>query len=271
MTWGRFWHRQLGLPFRLAYQRIGHSKPTVVLIHGIASDGSFWKPLIAELKADYTVIVPDLLGHGGSPTPDYIAYSTADQAKAVAALLRQLRIRQAIVVGHSMGALVAARLATEHPSLVRRLVLYEPPLFADVPEFKTHSRRRKFYFQIFEKIAENPQGTLTITRVVARIARNWTKFLQSEQTWLPIERSLRNTIMNQTAYEELRNIAIATDIVHGRLDMVVTRSGLKRMLGRNKNISFYKTTDNHGLSRASARYLRRLIASAPDSRDTSKA
>lgn len=232
-----------------------------MLLHGIASNGSFWRPLVSLLPPDrFTVIVPDLLGHGDSPKPDYIQYTTGDQARAVIRLLKRLHIRQCILVGHSMGSLVASRVGTLVPDRIARLLLYEPPLLADVPAFKTHARRRKFYLGIYERLATNPPGLLTLTRVVATISRNWTKFLASEQAWLPIERSLRNTIIKQTSFEELKDIAIQTDIVHGRLDVAVPRAGLRKMLAHNPNVKFYRTTDNHGLSGTSARYLARLIA-----------
>ncbi|MBC7581766.1 alpha/beta hydrolase [Aeromicrobium sp.] len=256
-----FWHGRLRRPFRLSFQRFGHGSKALVLLHGIASDCTFWQPLVKVLSEDeFTIFVPDLLGHGDSPKPDYIEYTTTDQAKAVVQMLRKQGIHECILVGHSMGSLVATRVATTLPQRVARLLLYEPPLFAAIPEFKTRSRRQKFYVDMYERIAKNPAGLLTVTRVVATISRNWTKFLVSEQAWLPIERSLRNTIINQTSIEELKDIAIQTDIVHGRLDAVVPRSGLRKSLKHNQNIKFYKTTDNHGISPRSARYLAGLIA-----------
>lgn len=263
----RFWYGRLKQPFKLHFQRFGRGRQVVILLHGIASDGNFWKPLIGLLpEAEYTIIVPDLLGHGDSPKPDFIQYTTGDQARAVVRLMNKLRVRRATIVGHSMGSLVASRVGTIAPGRVARLLLYEPPLFAAVPEFKTAARRRSFYAGIYEKIAQNPPSLLSMTRVVATISRNWTKFLVSEQAWLPIERSLRNTIIKQTSFEELKNIAIQTDIIHGRLDVAVPRTGLKKALQHNPNIRFYRTTDNHGLSGTSARYLARLIAPRPEIR-----
>lgn len=257
----RFWHGRLRRPFSLQFRRFGQGPQVVVLLHGIASDGGFWNPLVRLLPMkEFTVIVPDLLGHGQSPKPQFIDYTTADQASAVIQLMKQLRIRSCVLLGHSMGSLVATRVAATEPRRIKRLLLYEPPLFAAVPEFKTHSRRAKFYLNLYERIAKNPAGALTMTKVIATISRNWIKFLSSEQTWLPIERSLRNTIIQQTSFEELKDIAIQTDIVHGRLDVAVPRAGLQKSLQHNPNISFYRTTDNHGLSPRSARYLARLVA-----------
>ncbi|HET6925079.1 MAG TPA: alpha/beta hydrolase [Candidatus Saccharimonadales bacterium] len=259
--WAQFWHDRLKRPFKLHYEVYGNGPVTVLLLHGIASSGSFWQPLIDELDhSRFTLIVPDLLGHGASPRPPYLTYSTADQAVSVLALLKRLKVRHCLVVGHSMGCLVASRLTAMAPARVERLLLYEPPLFADLPEFKSHARRRKFYLDLYARIAANPAGRLTMTRLVARISKKWTAFLASDQTWLPIERSLRNAIIAQESFEELKDIAVQTDIVHGRLDVIVPKAQLKDMLSSNPNISFFRTTDRHGLSRRSARYLARLIS-----------
>ena len=258
----RTWHQRLHQPFRLAYTTFGRGTQPILLLHGLACDRTFWNPLIAQLDPEqYTVIVPDLLGHGQSPSPGYINYSSADQAQAVAALCGQLGVDKCVVVGHSMGCLVATRLATQQPSLVERLLLYEPPLFADVPEFRTHQRRRAFYFGIYERIAQIPPGGVLMTRMLSRVAKKWARHLANEQTWLPIERSLRNSIMQPHGFEELRDTTVLTDIVHGRFDVVVPRSGLKKMLAHNKNIRFYRTTDRHGMSKLSARHLAKIIAS----------
>ncbi|MCA9325896.1 alpha/beta hydrolase [Candidatus Saccharibacteria bacterium] len=256
----QIWHKNLKQPFRLVYTSYpGHKEP-VVLLHGIASNKEFWQPLATLLSQQgHIVIVPDLLGHGGSPTPDYIRYSTGDQARSVVALLNKLNIKRYALVGHSMGALVASRVAAMRPEKVAKLVLFEPPLFADIPEFRSYQKRRQFYFDIYERIAQNPKRGLSMTKLVAKVSDNWTKYLVSDQAWLPIERSLRNTIMSQTSYEELSDTAIETDIVHGRFDVAVSSVGLKKMLAHNPNIRFHKTTERHNISKLSATFLANLI------------
>jgi pimeloyl-ACP methyl ester carboxylesterase len=264
-------HQTLGIPFRLSYKTYGGQGRDVVLLHGIASDGLFWLPLVQKLEAtsDYRIIVPDLLGHGASPTPQYINYSVEDQTNALQHLLRRLQVNEAILVGHSMGCLVASRFAHQHQNRTSQLLLYEPPLFTDVPGFETAGKRRNFYKRLYERIAENPSGKVTTTRVVAGVSKNWQQYLKTDQTWLPIQRSLRNTILQQRSYEELKDITIRTDIVHGRLDLVVPPIRLRRRLASNNNINFYRTTDRHRLSHASARTLVRIIT-ADNNHSTSK-
>jgi pimeloyl-ACP methyl ester carboxylesterase len=169
-----------------------------------------------------------------------------------------------------MGSLVSVHIAAIRPKMVQKLVLYEPPIFADLTDFPRHLRRRDFYFKIFERLAANPSGGITLAKALGRLTANWGAFLKSEETWLPIERGLRNSIMQQSVYKELHDISVPTAIVHGRLDLVVTRTELKDMYKDNTNISFYMTTANHGLNLISARFLARMIAPELKERDTKK-
>src|SRR5207237_889850 len=107
----KFWHQHLRQPFRLSYEHHvsrGAKPKHVLLLHGIASDHTFWEPLIERLQQEgCEIIAPDLLGHGASPKPEFIQYSTEDQARAVIALLRRKRFHDLMIIGHSMGCLVA--------------------------------------------------------------------------------------------------------------------------------------------------------------------
>lgn len=268
----RFWHRTLKRPYLLAASAHVGKGETVVLLHGITANKELWAPLFTELKAaGKTIISLDLLGHGDSPRPTWIRYDVDDQTNAVQFTLRRLKVRGPItIVGHSMGCIIATHIAYKRPSHVSRLVLYEPPIFADLADYPKHSKKRNFYFKVFERIAANPGGAITLTKVLARLVANWAEFLESEATWLPIERSLRNCIMGQAVYRELHAISVPTAIVHGRFDMIVTRTDLEKMYANNPNVTFYMTIANHGLNQVSARFLGRIIAPELKARDTKR-
>jgi pimeloyl-ACP methyl ester carboxylesterase len=268
----RFWHQGLGRPLVLSTTIWKGQGETVVLLHGIASSKDIWDPLLAQLRpTDKNIVAMDLLGYGKSPKPDWSKYSTQEQATAVLATLKKRHIRGRItIVGHSMGALVAVHIATVRPRLVKRLILYEPPIFADLEDYPAHLKRRNLYFRIFERLAANPSGGMTLAKALGRLTYNWGSFLKSEESWLPIERGLRNSIMQQSVYRELHDIGVPTAIVHGRLDIVVTRAELKKMYKDNSNIMFYMTTANHGMNNVSARFLARMIAPELKQDDTKK-
>ncbi len=102
--------------------RGGGSGPVVVLIHGMAGSSETWEPVLPELTRDYTVIAPDLPGHGDSDKPRG-DYSLGAHAGAIKDLLIALGHERATIVGQSFGGGVAMQLAYQHPERCERLVL----------------------------------------------------------------------------------------------------------------------------------------------------
>lgn len=107
--------------YKRAFRRMG-SGPALLLIHGIGDRSDTWLPLIPILARDYTVIAPDLLGHGQSDKPR-ADYSVAGYANAMRDLLSVLDIERATVVGHSLGGGVAMQFAYQYPERCERMVL----------------------------------------------------------------------------------------------------------------------------------------------------
>ena len=106
---------------RRAYVRMG-SGPVVLLLHGLACDHTTWNPVMESLARHYTVIAPDLLGHGGSDKPR-ADYSVGGYANGMRDLLTVLGIDSATVVGHSFGGGVAMQFGYQYPERTERLVL----------------------------------------------------------------------------------------------------------------------------------------------------
>jgi len=107
--------------YRRAYRMMG-SGPALLLLHGIGDSSASWVPLMPALAERYTVVAPDLLGHGESDKPR-ADYSVAAYANGMRDLLDVVGIEQATVVGHSLGGGVAAQLAYQYPERCERLVL----------------------------------------------------------------------------------------------------------------------------------------------------
>jgi N-formylmaleamate deformylase len=98
----------------------------IVLLHGIADRWERWMPVIDSLAHSHRLLMPDLRGHARSAKP-VSGYSLSDYASDVASLLDDIEAAPAVVIGHSLGAAVAAMLAGERPDLIRGLVLEDPP------------------------------------------------------------------------------------------------------------------------------------------------
>ena len=95
--------------------------PPVVLLPGTGATADDWDVIAAQLSADRPVFAADLRGHGQSDWPG--TYTISLMASDVAGLLPMLPATQVDLVGHSLGGLVACRVAASAPALVRRLVL----------------------------------------------------------------------------------------------------------------------------------------------------
>jgi pimeloyl-ACP methyl ester carboxylesterase len=107
--------------YRRAF-RVAGSGPALLLIHGVGANSATWGPVHAKLAQRFTVIAPDLLGHGESDKPR-ADYSLAAFANGMRDLLAALGIDHVTVVGHSFGGGVAMQFAYQYPQLVERIVL----------------------------------------------------------------------------------------------------------------------------------------------------
>ncbi|OBI37257.1 alpha/beta fold hydrolase [Mycobacterium sp. E2238] len=107
--------------YRRAF-RIAGSGPALLLIHGVGDKSTAWEPVHAKLARRFTVIAPDLLGHGESDKPR-ADYSLAAFANGMRDLLAALDIDRVTLVGHSFGGGVAMQFAYQYPQLVERIVL----------------------------------------------------------------------------------------------------------------------------------------------------
>ncbi len=111
---------------RIAYRISGADpaggRPVLLLVHGMAGSSATWRAVMPLLAQRYTVVAPDLPGHGESDKPRQ-DYSLGAHANTLRDLLVALGIDQATVVGQSLGGGVAMQLAYQHPRCCERLIL----------------------------------------------------------------------------------------------------------------------------------------------------
>jgi pimeloyl-ACP methyl ester carboxylesterase len=113
---------------RLFSTEEGDGRP-VLLIHGWSCDGSDWAWLQSDLARDHRTIAIDNRGHGRSSLSE--TYSPAAFAADAAEVIEQLGLGPTLVIGHSMGTIIASALAIDRPELVSGLVLIDPVYGAD--------------------------------------------------------------------------------------------------------------------------------------------
>jgi pimeloyl-ACP methyl ester carboxylesterase len=110
---------------RVHYLRTGGAKPPVVLLHGLMGNGACWTPLARALEREFDVVMPDARGHGDSSTPHH-GYQYDDLASDVVGLIHGLALSRPILLGHSMGGMTAAVVASRGAGILRGLVLVDP-------------------------------------------------------------------------------------------------------------------------------------------------
>ncbi|KAJ5537687.1 hypothetical protein N7494_007166 [Penicillium frequentans] len=113
----------------LFYQRLGaQNGPPVFFIHGLGGSTSYFYPLVQKLQSTHSLHLLDLEGHGLSPTSALSTVSIASFAEDCYKIFQVAKVHEpAIVIAHSMGSLVALKLALNHPEAVSKLILMGPP------------------------------------------------------------------------------------------------------------------------------------------------
>lgn len=204
------------------------SGPTVVLLHGILGSSAYWQR-VAELLPDHDVIALDLLGFGRSPRPARSSYDGASHADAVVAALESLDVHGPVTLaGHSMGALIALRLAAERPDLVGRLVLIAMPVFEDPGTARaaiahTAARRLMLYGPVSRLFCGvwcrglNPLSRRVAPIYLRRVPRAVAQ-ATVDHSWWSYSRSLANVVERQQVAADLRRRTCPTIVVYGDED-----------------------------------------------------
>jgi pimeloyl-ACP methyl ester carboxylesterase len=112
----------------------------LVFLHGFLENKTMWNVYVTELSKRNRIITIDLLGHGRTESLGYIQ-TMEENADVVHEVLSKLRIRKAILVGHSMGGYVALAFAELYPENMKGLVLLNSTSKEDSPERKKNRDR----------------------------------------------------------------------------------------------------------------------------------
>lgn len=204
-----------------------------MLLHGIASSSVTFANVIPLITARHRAVSVDLLGFGESPAPEDANYTIEEHVAALDRTLRRARLRRFVLVGHSMGALIAARYAATHPRQVRRLVLVSPPVYLSPAQLSGQLNRTAMglYLSLYEFLRANKQFTILAAAGIARLSPIKGLLDVSERNWRAFTLSLENAIESQSTVSDVVAVRAPIQLVYGTLDPFLHPAGLRILEG----------------------------------------
>jgi len=222
--WQLIWHKQLRRPYRLHIIDHGTNGPTVILLHGIAASSANWSHMLEELQPKYHCITIDLLGFGDSPKPQWGDYTLDDHMRAIRYTIRKLHLRsEYILVGHSLGSLLATHYARLWSHRIQRLLLLSPPIYSPLDAIgSTVARKRTALFlKLYKFVRTHPRMTPQNFKRLGRLLPLPTSIVVHPETWIPFMRTLEHCIEQQVIHDDLAQLHVPTTIFYGLLDQLL--------------------------------------------------
>lgn len=143
---------------KMAYMDVKPQKAnrkTVLLLHGKNFNGAYWERTAKDLsEKGFRVIIPDQIGFGKSSKPHSYQFSFSQLAENTKGILDELGIDKIIVLGHSMGGMVAARFTLLYPEKVQKLILENPIGLEDYKTFAAYQNIDQAYQSELKNTAE---------------------------------------------------------------------------------------------------------------------
>jgi pimeloyl-ACP methyl ester carboxylesterase len=241
-------HEWLGIPYKLHTQQSGEG-PVIIMLHGIATSSASWKSMLPFLVAHYRCITIDLVGFGKSPKPNWYSYTPEEHTASIHRTIKSLKLKEPFVLmGHSMGSLLALQYASDYPGNVSRLIMLSTPIY-NTPSEADKARikwRLALYSKAYKYIRNNKDRTLKNAKRISKIPRN-KSFEITEKTWIPFSKSLEECIEKQKVKENIANTNIPIDIYYGTLDQLLVKSNIL-MLSKHKNVKLHPVRAGHFIS-----------------------
>lgn len=190
----------------------GGDGEVIVLLHGFLASSKYWIKLQPYLSdAGYRVIAIDLLGFGDAPKPNDAAYDYKEHVSYIHSIIAQYDIdKPFVMIGHSMGALIAARYDKVFPKAISSLILLHPPLYKTPKEARATLRSTGLFYRFLLDSRYRRLGWIVIkTFIYHRIGKHTIKSR---------EMSLQNVIEQAEALDDLTHTTTKSMLVVGLRD-----------------------------------------------------
>lgn len=268
--WDTLIHKWLRVPYALyvhTHKRsIKKPRATVLFLHGIGNTGDAWREVMKDMPDDIRVIVIDLLGFGQSPRPDWAIYNAKTQARSVAATFLKLGITQPIiVVGHSLGALVAIEITKRYPVAVRSLILCSPPFYRASEEKRQLLPSYDLLLkQVYSLAKRHPRQFLAISQLAVKLGLVNSSYNVTHETTPVYMNALTASIINQTTLYDAVKLTTPTQILYGQFDPIVIGSNLRWLAKNNPHIDLKVLLTGHEMFGLYIPAIRKEIAKASE-------
>jgi len=211
--------------------------PSLVLVHGGCAHLHWWDTFARSVSDTFHIVAMDLRGHGDSSHAQPPAYTLADHARDLAAIIAQLGIERACFVGHSLGALITAKFAIEAPQRVRCLILVDSnPRLSDA-SVRYLGRLRRFphpvyksYEQAVRRFRLLPSATTATAACLRDIASHSVKQVGEGAWTLKFDRETLGQMEAVDFVPSLRAVAMPLAIVRGEHSSVLSQERMERVL-----------------------------------------
>lgn len=256
-------HKYLRVPYTLNIRHkkiVKDSATTYLFIHGIGDTGDMWINILKKMPTNASYIVVDLLGFGQSPTPAWVKYDAKAQARSLLTTYVGLGLHtQVVVVGHSLGALVAVEFAKRYRVLTKQIVLCSPPIYEKPTDTRSFSKQDALRW-IYHQISENPKALVDAYGLGEKLGLlNPHPGIHEDNVDMFVK-SLKSSIINQTTIDDIAKIKVPIMVIYGVFDPLIVSSTLRK-IGRNRpNITIQTIPDGHLISKNYRKQLLKILA-----------
>lgn len=255
----KFFHKTLKIPHALhvGFDEGGRRAPTIVFVHGLGRNSAIWRDVVDDVVSSNIparCIGIDLLGFGKSPKPEWQRYDTVMQARSLHMTLKMRRIKgPVIVVGHSLGALVAVEYARLFPRATRRIMLVSAPLYRSEPslllkKFPSPLLSERVYRSALRSLRTRQDIIPKLNLYLRRVKFFDKDFVVDDGNLLGVVRSIEMAIENQSAYDHVAELELPIDFVYGRLDPYVIKKYYRLLSRDSENRSVRAVAGGHELT-----------------------
>lgn len=210
----------------------------IVLLHGLLASSSYWNRIRKQLQnTDYHVVTIDLLGFGTAKNVSAKDYSYKEHVDYIHQQLQSLNISTSFVLaGHSMGALLAARYVIEYRTDVKRLFLFNPPLYLNTQQARSTLRdtNRAYRFLLDSRYRD----------IGWNILKHLPGNLIGDHSILARDLSIRHVIELAEFTSDLQKLKTKTILVVGKNDRQIYQENLKN-LALPKNVEVVLADASH--------------------------